>query len=202
MCFLTGVGGAFTGGQNTYIGISNGYWVLTGSGASARAACYNWSTLSANGNQIWQSGFYNAAGGGGFTSPVQMYNTDAFCSLQGVGGAFNGGGESMWTSFGSTNWSLLAQSQSPNTYGWGSCFAAQPGKIVSPISAWVPQGSANRLLAPAGSYVCALTSVSGRFRGGGEHVDITRTSGDWWQLSVTSQQVDVSATAKCVPLHW
>ena len=65
---------------------------------------------------------------------------------------------------------------------------------------WV-QGNSSVGLGPASDRFCFLTQVRGQFEGSAERVRVYISGGSWW-LGGTSNQHDVSATARCVPLNF
>ncbi|NOU52993.1 hypothetical protein HG263_21045 [Pseudoalteromonas sp. JBTF-M23] len=58
------------------------------------------------------------------------------------------------------------------------------------------QGEGTKTLAPTATNVCYLTRIAGKFKGYGESVSLSKSNG-YWQLSGSSQQRDVTATATC-----
>ncbi|AIY66703.1 hypothetical protein [Pseudoalteromonas piratica] len=60
------------------------------------------------------------------------------------------------------------------------------------------QGQAPVLMGHVNMWYCSLSSVSGKFEGGGEQVSVTINQNGFWQLSGRSQQVSVEAQAICI----
>lgn len=202
MCFLTGVSGAFTGTQNAELRRTNGVWVLDPGGVRVRAACYPWSTLSSLNSGVLNTAFWTFAYPVDPFSSLQLFNLDGFCSIRQIAGALDGAGEDIVVRRDLTHSFLDVHSLAANgTSASVSCVAPNPGKNFDPIGAWIYQGNPPIVLASVNTHACALTTISGRWRGGGETAEV-RVSNGQWVFSVTSGQVDVSASVNCVPLHW
>ncbi len=213
-CFLTAVSGHFVGfGEAVYIAASNGYWILGGisgqQGLRGEATCVAWSTLNPNGGEDYLWDAYAAAQpiipncwlNGTCPHTVQsLWLTDSFCSLMGIGGALDGKGEFAYTLPVANLWTLQVSSQQLNgTEGWAGCFHHH--NLMTTFSSqyvW-QQGQAAVDIGDDQNRVCGLTFVTGKFMGGGESVSIEDVGGRW-MLSGTSQQVGVTAAARCASI--
>lgn len=73
--------------------------------------------------------------------------------------------------------------------------------LTSDIEFTWSQGQPEQWLMPEADGICMLTGVGGKFRGGGERVQVeVDPIHRWWRLTGTSSQTGVSARARC--LRW
>lgn len=80
--------------------------------------------------------------------------------------------------------------------------APKPKPAPPPMTrTWSQSDPQPILLGPVSDWFCFLTAVSGKFAGGGESVYVSQSDDHWW-LTGSSQQIDVSATAMCIPRNW
>lgn len=201
-CYLTGMSGAFQGAGDrihAMIDPATNNWVLTGTAESghslrAQARCFTTEALGAEGT--WTQG----------DAPVQIGVQEDACFITGVGGHFEGAGERVTISetfnqgngaSGATVLGGFSQQEGVNVSGRCTRNARQfsPGRSV-----W-NQGDASVPMAFISQFpVCSLFSISGRFEGGGESIQIDPTTFQGalaWQLGGMSQQQGLRAEAQC-----
>lgn len=219
-CYLTRVTGNFVGdGEALWIDNSNGYWVLTGrsgqQGLGATATCVTWQALNA-----WDGASFRwAAWAANRQDPVcretltcgwteqQLDYWESYCSLQGIGGAFDGFGEEAWLKPPSAGqwWNLRVKGLSSfHTQGWAGCVYVKGISFQTRTmnEEWIwNQGQGPVDLGPVSDRVCGFSSIRGHFAGAGESVEIRQIGGNW-VLTGSSQQYDVQARAKCMKLTY
>ena len=218
VCYLTGMGGAFSGtGENVHLEIDNGYWVLTGASqqnsVSATASCVSWTDLGANGGygyQTWGASSYGgnacswggACGSNSTMQTTKMWNGFNFCSLSWISGNF-GNDTDITSWFDGNDWYLrtwegVTQS---SAYGQSVCFGLKiPHYLAQAGTQTWRVGQGPVYLGQADQMMCAIAEVSGTFRGSGEHVQIQNLNGAWY-LTGSSMQPNTSARAACLWLH-
>lgn len=204
-CFLTYVTGHFAGrGEAVWIYNSNGYWVLTGQsgqqGVAAIAQCVGWSTLDPSDTNVYiLYDAYALAYGGHGTVTQGLWGTGAVCSLMGVGGAFDGSGESVRVGINS-NWYLSASSGQVNgTEAWAGCFALSNGSdVYTNEFDWYQGQSTVYVNLSYGTFAaCGLNWMTGKFAGSGEYVGCGWSGSELW-ITGGSQQFSVATGARGV----
>lgn len=135
-------------------------------------------------------------------NPNYMMNlSQGVCFLTSVQGKFEGGGERVRVYQNNNQWVLDGTSDQEGVGGTATCVPwaqlVSVGVVSGPYK-W-SQGQPRTRMDNFGNSFCFLSEVSGKFRGGGEHIEITLDpySRDWL-LGGDSQQQGVNAAAYCV----
>jgi hypothetical protein len=200
-CYLTGVSGQFEGsGEFVYVKISpGGSWVLGGEslqeGVSARARCFPWTRLPPGTHQVRESDFIRVFSDEYPYHPVAP-PADTVCSLAGMGGSFNGGGERVAVNLYADAWYAEGHALAGSVLVKSQCLTTSPSPSWGFEVTW-RQGDDPQEMGPIHATACMLTAVAGRFKGGGERVQILQYGGNW-VLSGASQQQGVEASARCI----
>ena len=133
--------------------------------------------------------------------PVDMgSSTETFCYLTRIQGDFEGGGESVRIAGRNGRWFLEGSSQQSGIGAGARCTPTRFGSRVllfTPESSWRQGQPPTPMVADNGFTACMLTRVQGKFEGGGERVEITRSNGTWF-LGGASRQSGVAAGARCL----
>jgi len=198
-------------------------------GVSAAAYCFRKDKFLSSGTARWNSERFatNAKSGAScVTSSTEAWWGDAATYLSGMTGNFAGGGESIridQSSAGFTPSLLVAKSCQPFLGGYAQAFFSGTPHTGTVAQFWGPSGkgaasvageytvSATSLnpskvssirMAPVSEAMCYFTRIGGKFRGGGEYVEIVpetnRQGLTVWVLRAQSLQSDgVSAGARC-----
>lgn len=185
-CFLTRVTGRFEGwGEVVEAFISGGSWYLGGTsqqvGVGAFARCV---PVPSDGAFPWNQNQPPTPMGGA---------AGRACFLTRVTGHFEGGGESVHAFISGGSWYLGGSSLQTAVAAGAYCIAVG---FRTDEFFW-SQGSAPVPMIPVTSNSCFLTGLSGRFKGAGEVVYAFQYLG-WWFLGGSSQQVGVTAQARCI----
>ena len=139
-------------------------------------------------------------------NPTSMISTNTgVCFLTSIQGKFEGSGEKVGVYVQNNQWFLGGTSNQFGVSGAATCVLWNE-LLVSAYSIYGPytwaQGQQKTFLNgfAEGSGFCFLGSVTGKFKGDGEHVEVTLDPySREWVLSGSSQQSGVSATAYCIP---
>jgi hypothetical protein len=185
VCFLTGMAGKFEGTDDcvrTYR--DGGSWFL-GGGAGDGKGCA-WARCVGTGDHSVE--FSWAQG-----DEDRSIGAWGSCFLTEVCGKFEGGGERAQVYDDGGRWYVGGASQQQGVRVSARCLANSHDSHHD----W-KQGGSPRLMEPVDGQFCALTSVAGKFEGGGEWVRIIETEG-YWYLTGSSQQQGVAADALCTP---
>jgi hypothetical protein len=142
-----------------------------------------------------------------------LWPDSCLSSWTGVSGGFDGGGESAgiwpyaannpspWTqvSFKVVRNAMGQAAANPND-AWGNSFylGSDPGKRYWWGRYHWQQGWSSVRMLPVNDTFCFLAAMGGKFRGGGEAVQVIRGSDDYWYLTGHSMQVGVWAEAECL----
>jgi hypothetical protein len=186
-CFLTRVTGRFEGwGEVVQAYISDGSWYLGGSsqqlGVGAFARCV---AVPSDGEFSWHQ-----------NQPPTPMGGDAgrACFLTRVTGHFEGGGESVHAYTSGGSWYLGGSSLQTDVAASANCITVtfRTGEF-----SW-SQGSPPLPMISVTSNSCFLTGMSGRFKGAGEVVYASFLDLNQWFLTGSSQQVGVTAQARCI----
>ncbi len=219
-CYLTKVQGRFEGaGETVRIEQYNGSWMLNGNSmqfdVSASASCVNYYDVmsisllnESNLSPVYATNIIK--NGPTFIQDLGPAN-DRFCFLTQLQGKFEGGGEriqivadngrlyfkgnSMQDGVGAQARCLVYGRVDMNLLPYLNVFytatqTPQPRPGASDI-----QTANTRMLSNNKSF-CALTGMAGRFKGGGERIEISE-SGGALNLTILSRQVDVAGSASC-----
>jgi hypothetical protein len=189
-CGLTFVSGSFSdSGRSVKIEQVKGRWKLnTTDRISVRAACYyHGGAAEVGSTTAWKQG----------EDPKFLANTKGiFCALTGMQGKFSGGDQKVAVVRVGEEWILTGSSSGHGVNATGTCVSLSWQGLVD--KSW-KQGDPSVKLGSAGPMSCLLSAITGRFRGGGEEVEVS-LAGNEWILSGDSQQNDVGATATCAVL--
>lgn len=118
---------------------------------------------------------------------------DRVCFLTAVSGRFEGGGEAVFTTIDNGAWYLGGRSQKSGVSAQAACFG---GLNYSDETVWTQSSKYNFPYLAGPGTGCALTFISGKFKGGGESVYIDNYMG-YLYLVGASQQIGVEAHARC-----
>ena len=145
-------------------------------------------------------------------SPTPMIKSDeGVCFLTAVQGKFEGSRERVGVYLENSQWFLGGDSAQVDVAGAANC--AYWDELHSPLpdapfrAIYGPykwsQGEQTTVMSNMDSRytLCFLSEVSGKFEGGGEHVEVIDRSGTW-QLTGGSKQSGVSAAAYCIPTQY
>lgn len=129
------------------------------------------------------------------------------CFLTSIQGKFEGGKERVALSIENGQWFLGGSSDQSGVAGEANCvlwneLLVSGNAIYGPYNWNQYEKTTSRKLDGfnEGDGFCFLGSVSGKFRGGGERVEVTLDpSSREWVLNVNSNQGGVSASAYCIP---
>lgn len=180
-CFLTRVGGKFTGStEAVYIYQANGGWYLGGqssqAGLKARARCVT-NAVGDSYEHTWNQG----------ATPKSMgaVNADRACFLTRVSGKFAGGTErvEIFTSAGS--WYLGGASLQVGVSARARCISAPPGGIAYK---WAGLIAPSTILTPSVGYACFLAGMAGRFDAVGDFVAVNRGRPNWLAVGDPTQK--------------
>jgi hypothetical protein len=134
-------------------------------------------------------------------APVDMgSDIDTLCYLTRIQGDFAGGGESVGITRRNGRQFLEGTSRQSGIGVGARCTPVRFGARVllhSSEFSWRQGEPAKPMFADNGFTVCMLTKVQGKFDGGGEHVEVTRSNGMWF-LGGGSQQSGVAAEGRCI----
>ncbi|WP_437723134.1 hypothetical protein [Sorangium sp. So ce861] len=184
-CFLTRVTGKFQGGgEAVYSYVSGGSWYLGGrslaQGISARARCVS---MPASAEYSW----------GQRQQPVYMGTAAGrTCFLTRVTGHFEGGGEWVHVYVSGGSWYLGGGSEQDGVGASARCVDLPSYQEYS----W-SQGRFQENMGNASNRACFLTRMTGKFKGGGEFIQVFNNQGIWF-LGGDSKQEGVGASARCI----
>lgn len=137
-------------------------------------------------------------------SRVPMFNaSDGVCFLTAVQGKFEGTGEQVRVYLENNQWFLHGNSTqfgvggTANCVGWNEIPTNSVRAISGPYTWTKGQREPKTRMGTYYSSFCFLSTVSGKFRGDKEYVQITREADQWW-LSGGSDQNGLTASAYCV----
>jgi hypothetical protein len=184
-CYLSKIGGSFRGfGESVYLA-AEGNWYLKGSsgqsGVTATTSCITFAALGSTGplNQVYISSY---PGAWKSTSGAAGGTSGQVCFLTGFRGETNGGGEGAAMVRAGSGWQLQVSHQSgAGIQAQYACIARTGGSIsVAEDTSFVPQASdcsgstCNALFTTSHGRInfCAMNSLFGRLRGGGEFASV------------------------------
>lgn len=120
-----------------------------------------------------------------------------FCGIFSIQGKFEGNGEKVEINVSpEKQWYVTGQSAQRDIQIQAFCFPYPSASNGLQFFAWA-QGQSPVNMGSDRNRLCALASVTGKFEGFGESVEVFAKDGSWW-LSGTSQQKHVAATAACI----
>jgi hypothetical protein len=218
-CYLTSVSGnllprtgdSFEIGRGVRLGVRDGMWHLSATGASARARCAQWGDFkyAGSGKLVSSPDGWWASSPSSATKP--LWNKNTLCFMGGAGQGYDGGAQRMNVTPAFDGWKLSTTGTFVDEWSWlgvtrkpvwasGSamCIDTQrstPWRLSS--HSW-SQGNPQTWMMKSSEGVCMLTGIGGKFAGAGERVEIVEDSG-YWVLRGQSMQHGVQATAQCVP---
>jgi hypothetical protein len=201
--------------------------VRSGGKVAMDAVCYPLSSFVANGAERWMSDSFNLYIGGTGSQSVLTWWGDAATYLSSVGGIFYGSGEQAWVT--QSNVTDLSSTLSLKTLqAHGHSTAAYSFFVGIPGTGHVPQfigpngtGSAatageyrvdfdgenqfnagNIKMAHSDEAMCYFTSITGKWSGSGEWVQIVVDSSGYWRLKAQAVgNNQVHARARCYRLR-
>lgn len=197
VCFLTRMRGLFEGkGEMIRTFISGSSWYLGGQSQQVDVAAASYCALTPTGSYTGEYSWHHTNSYPTIMRP--MLNTDGTrnaCFLTRVTGRFMGWGEWVHIYESGGYWYLSGGSQQPDVAASARCVKLPAGASYSSEYTW-KQGAIPTYMGSTANRTCALTWVSGKFRGWGEMVEIIPSGGSWY-LQGTSQQQDVQARSRC-----
>jgi hypothetical protein len=223
ICFLQGVTGKFRGGgENVWVRNNGSNWELNGTSlqqdVSARAMCVPFSAIQGADQGFsylkgtasawvtnrpecswWESCNPHAG------QAQALFGRDGFCYLTGMGGRFDGGGESVQVhALNPARWELFASTMAWSGYirGEAGCIALHGHSSLRTTNivrryGWL-QGEPFRQLPNADEAFCVLSLIQGRFAGWGETVEIYHNPDLTQWLGGSSYQAGIMGEASCL----
>jgi hypothetical protein len=205
VCLLQSVSGAF-GGNNSYATVVTGganYYLKTGVGTSARAACAPWSDFTGTNTSVttssvgspWYLSSAPYGNGAGYTSPEnrlwQGNNTQCFVS--GIGGNWLGAPyedltESELSAFigGEGGVYLGLMANGPGITAYADCFQYPDRSTFSAVYDRALVGGSPFVTLPATTSqgLCGLTAIEGEIAGTGDVVNIYESGNGTQTLNI------------------